>query len=179
MSSPIEDYALIGDGHTAALVNRDGSIDWLCWPQFDSDACFSGLLGTKDNGRWSIAPKGSEVSISRRYEEDTLILQTDMETPDGTVRLTDFMPLRKGNSSSVVRIVEGLSGSVAMRMDLRLRFDYGALPPWCSLTTDGIEAKIGSDQVNLRASVPVALARDVVEADFIVTGAQRLSFVRS
>ena len=96
MSSPIEDYALIGDGQTTALVNRNGSIDWLCWPQFDSDACFAALLGKEENGRWLITPK-LPCSTRRRYKGDTLILETDMEGEGGTIRITDFMPLREGS----------------------------------------------------------------------------------
>ena len=179
MSSPIEDYALIGDGQTAALVNRNGSIDWLCWPRFDSDACFSALLGVENNGRWSIATSPAIVSTNRRYKEDTLVLETDMETPDGTVRLTDFMPIRKGDLSAIVRIVEGLSGSVGMTMDLRLRFDYGSLPPWCEATNDGVTARIGSEQVVLTAPVPVRLQGDRIIADFAVPAGGRLAFVLS
>ena len=177
MSSPIEDYALIGDGQTAALVHRNGSIDWLCWPRFDSDACFCALLGVDDNGRWSIAPSGPVVSTSRRYEEDTLVLETDVQTPDGTVRLTDFMPIRQGDLSAVIRMVEGLSGSVGMAMDLRLRFDYGSLPPWCEAASDGVTARIGSNQVVLEAPVPVAIEGDALTAAFTVSAGRRFAFV--
>ena len=179
MSSPLEDYALIGDGQTAALVNRNGSIDWLCWPRFDSDACFCALLGADDNGRWSIAPSGAIASVSRRYEEDTLVLETEIETPDGTMRLTDFMPIRRGDLSAIIRIVEGLSGVVAMTMDLRLRFDYGSLPPWCEASNDGVTARIGSDQVVLEAPLSVTIEGDTAIAAFAVTAGRRLAFVLS
>ena len=125
----IEDYALIGDCHSAALVSREGSIDWLCWPRFDSPACFAALVGTPDNGRWRIAPAEAPVSIRRQYRPGTLILETIFETQDGSVALIDFMTAATGNSS-VVRIVEGRSGQVAMRLDLALRFDYGSAIPW-------------------------------------------------
>lgn len=127
MSNPIEDYALLGDGETAALVSRDGSIDWLCWPRFDDDACFAALLGTAENSHWSMAPVAPRTRQSRRYQQDTLIMETDFETEEGAVRVIDFMPMRK-TFSSVIRIVVGLRGSVKMRSTLRLRFDYGAQP---------------------------------------------------
>ena len=121
MSSPIEDYGLIGDGQTAALVNRDGSVDWLCWPDFDSDACFAALLGDDDHGCWRFSPRARVTGRSRRYDGDTLVLQTDAETESGAYRITDFMPIRDGDLSSLVRIVEGLRGSVEIDMLLRLR----------------------------------------------------------
>ena len=127
--APIEDYALIGDCHSAALVSRDGSIDWLCWPRFDSPACFAALVGTPDNGRWRIAPPNRRSRVTRQYRPGTLILETIFETKNGTVALIDFMTAATG-SSSVVRIVEGRSGEVAMRLDLALRFDYGSAVPW-------------------------------------------------
>ena len=179
MSSPIEDYALIGDGQTAALVNRNGSIDWLCWPRFDSDACCCALLGTAENGRWLLAPQAGRRSIRRRYEEDTLVLETDSETDAGTVRVIDFMPIREGNLSAVVRIVVGLSGSVAMRMDLRLRFDYGALPPWCDVDAGGLTAMIGPDRVTLASPVRLDVKNDAATAEFEVSEGQRHVFVLS
>lgn len=126
MSSAIEDYALIGDGETAALVNRTGSVDWLCWPRFDSDACFAALLGTTENGCWRLFPKAAVQSINRRYQRDTLIVETDLQTDDGAIRIIDFMPERQ-TFSSLVRIVVGLRGRISMRSELRLRFDYGSL----------------------------------------------------
>ena len=154
MSSPIEDYGLVGDGQTAALVNRDGSVDWLCWPRFDSDACFAALLGDERHGSWSFSPKAKVTGRSRRYEEDTLVLQTDAEVEGGAYRITDFMPMRDGDLSSLVRIVEGLSGAVALGMVLKLRFAYGTMPPWCEATENGITARIGPDQVGFEAPSP-------------------------
>ena len=120
MSNRIEDYGLIGDCETAALVGRDGSVDWLCWPAFDSDACFAALLGTPEHGRWLIAPAKEVTRTSRRYRGDTLILETRFETADGVVELIDFMPPR-GNASDVVRLVRGVSGRVKLRMQLVIR----------------------------------------------------------
>lgn len=124
----IEDYALIGGCETAALVGRDGSVDWLCWPRFDSDACFAALLGAPEHGRWLIAPANETVAAARRYRGDTLILETRFETPDGTVLVMDFMPPRSGHST-LIRLVIGESGQVPMRTELALRFGYGALVP--------------------------------------------------
>ena len=178
MSSPIEDYALIGDGQTAALVNRNGSIDWLCWPRFDSDSCFAALLGTTEHGRWQLSPEATVRSTSRRYQSDTLIIETDLETDDGAVRLIDFMPERE-TFSSLVRIVVGLRGSVAMRSDLRMRFDYGALPPWCEQTDDGVIARLGPDLIVLRAAVPVSVHENCQISEFTVTAGERVAFVLS
>ena len=125
----IEDYALLGDLHTAALVDRTGSIDWLCFPRFDSPACFAALLDGPDAGRWRIGPKGAPTSTRRRYRGTSLVLETEWDTPDGTVRVTDFMPPR-GNHPDVIRIVEGLEGEVRMASELALRFDYGSIVPW-------------------------------------------------
>jgi GH15 family glucan-1,4-alpha-glucosidase len=125
----IEDYGLIGDCETAALVGRDGSIDWLCWPAFDSDACFAGLLGTDTHGRWLIAPEGDIKNTSRRYRDNTLILETRFETADGVVDLIDFMPPR-GKASDVVRLVRGVRGRVKVRMQLVIRFGFGVDIPW-------------------------------------------------
>src|SRR3982751_2613302 len=127
----IEDYGLIGDLHTAALVGRDGSIDWLCLPRFDSPACFAALLHDETAGRWRIAPATGESSTRRYYRGETLICQTEWDTPDGTVRVIDFMPPR-GKAADVVRIVEGLSGRVHVRSELVVRFDYGRIVPWRS-----------------------------------------------
>src|SRR5512140_3687669 len=124
MPLPIEDYALIGDCQTAALVGRDGSIDWLCWPRFDSDACFASLLGTRQNGRWRLAPADETTRVTRHYRDETLILETQFETAAGAITLVDFMPLR-GNHSHIVRLVQGKRGKVRMTMDLTIRFDYG------------------------------------------------------
>ena len=129
MASRIEDYAIIGDTHTAALVGKDGSIDWLCVPRFDSGAAFAALLGTEDNGRWRITPAGGLRSVERSYRGDSLVLDTTFHTEDGVARITDCMPIR-GDSAQVVRIVEGIEGRVPMHMDLRMRFDYGSILPW-------------------------------------------------
>ena len=131
----IEDYALIGDCQTAALVGRDGSIDWLCWPRFDSPACFAALLGTREHGRWRIAPADPDARARRRYRDDTLILETEFECGDGTVTITDFMPVREWESD-LVRIVTGKRGRVAMELDLVLRFDYGSAVPWVTRLAD-------------------------------------------
>ncbi len=178
MSLPIEDYALIGDGESAALVSREGSIDWLCWPRFDSDACFAALLGDSGNGSWRIAPAATAQRVSRRYAVDTLVLETDSVTDRGSVRVTDFMPLRK-TAPSLVRIITGLEGEVSMRSDMRLRFDYGATPPWTEPTDDGLIARIGPDLVILRASVRVHVHPHAAEACFTVVKGQRVCFVLS
>src|SRR5271155_4098482 len=129
MPLPIEKYALIGDCHTAALVGADGSMDWLCFPRFDSGACFAALLGGPEHGRWLLAPAGKVKSVRRSYLHDSLILQTDFHTQRGSVRVIDFMPL-SDERWDVVRIVQGLSGKVRLRMELIVRFDYGSIVPW-------------------------------------------------
>ena len=178
MSHPIEDYALLGDGETTALLNRDGSIDWLCWPRFDDDACFAALLGTKESGHWSVAPTQPVTQRSRRYQVDTLVMETELSTAAGAVRVTDFMPMRKG-ASSVVRIVDGLHGTVRMRSLLRLRFDYGALPPWSEASGDDVVAKVGPDLVVLRAPVELAIDAHAISAVFDVSQGDRRAFVLS
>lgn len=178
MSKLIEDYALLGDGETAALVGRDGSIDWLCWPRFDDDACFAALLGTEENGHWSIAPVAAVIHQSRRYQEDTLIMETEFATTDGAVLIIDFMPMRT-SFSSVVRLVVGLRGTVKMRSTLRLRFDYGALPPWSTLEDNSMVAKVGPDLVILRAPVQLEVRSHVTETEFDVAQGTRLAFVMS
>src|SRR5215471_1617507 len=137
MASRIEDYAMIGDLGSAALVGRDGSIDWLCWPRFDSDACFAALLGTPEHGRWLVAPETGVVRVTRRYRPNTLILETRFETEDGAATLTDFMPPREENSR-LIRIVRGERGRVAFRGELILRFGYGAIVPWMARIDDGV-----------------------------------------
>src|SRR6187399_1150428 len=124
MSQRIEDYAVIGDTHTAALVGRDGSIDWLCLPRFDAGACFAALLGTPDHGRWKLAPREAIVAVKRAYRGETLVLETEFETAGGTIRVIDFMTPRR-REPDLVRIVEGVSGEVAVEMELIIRFDYG------------------------------------------------------
>ena len=151
----IEDYALIGDLQTSALVGRNGSVDWLCLPRFDSASCFTALLGEEKHGRWLIAPAGEVRSVSRRYREGTLVLETDFETADGTARVIDFMPPRDGGAPQLMRIVQGLRGRVPMRMQLIIRFGYGLLVPWVQRVPDGIVAQAGPDAVHL--STPVEL----------------------
>ena len=161
MSSRIEDYALIGDCETAALVSKDGSIDWLCWPRFDSGACFAALLGDANNGRWRIAPAaaGAEANarIRRRYRRDTLILETEFTTTDGSgvVVLIDFMPLRGGRAGShLVRLVVGKRGTVPMRTELIVRFGYGGWVPWVTRSETGdLLAIAGPDMLHLRTPV--------------------------
>lgn len=137
--SRIEDYAIIGDTHTAALVAADGSIDWLCVPRFDSGACFAALVGETRHGRWRLAPTATVRRTKRRYRPDTLVLETDFETPEGAVRVVDFMPLR-AHGCHVVRVVEALSGSVSMGMELIVRFDYGSIVPWVRRVDDALVA---------------------------------------
>ncbi len=152
MSIPIEDYAMIGDCHTAALVSKQGSIDWLCLPDFDSGACFASLLGTDDNGHWSIAPAEPIRSIRRHYRAGTLILETEFETEQGTVRLIDFMVTRS-KVPELCRLIVGISGQVQMNLELVIRFDYGSVVPWVRRNDHGISAIAGPDMVSLRTKV--------------------------
>ena len=155
MTSRIEDYAIIGDCETAALVSRNGSIDWLCFPRFDSAACFAALLGTQENGRWSIAPAGPDVTATRRYRDDTLILETTFETPEGSATLIDFMPPRDG-ASDLVRLVVGNSGQITFDVDFVVRFDYGRTVPWVTREENGtIVAVAGPDRLTLVTPVPL------------------------
>src|SRR6516164_9408716 len=154
MPSRIEDYGLIGDCETAALVGRDGSIDWLCWPNFSSDACFAALLGSPGNGRWLIAPADKIEQSSRRYWDNTLILETVFETESGKAALIDFMPPR-GKASDVVRLVHGITGRVKLRMELIIRFGFGADIPWVKRQEDrtSLLAICGRDMAVLRTPV--------------------------
>ncbi len=170
MSSPLEDYALIGDGETAALVCKDGSIDWLCWPRFDSDACFAALLGTPENGRWQIAPVTPGI-VKRRYRRDTLILETDHETADGCVRVIDFMPMRK-KDSVVIRIIEGLSGQVPMRMELALRANYGAVPPWLERHGEAFIGRVGASYFSAAGSFGMQTQDAVIRAQFDIAAGE-------
>jgi GH15 family glucan-1,4-alpha-glucosidase len=176
MTSRIEDYALIGDCHTAALVGKDGSIDWLCFPRFDSGACFAALLGTPDNGRWQIAPAQPIRRVSRAYREGTLVLDTTYETDEGTVTLTDFMPVRSGQPD-LVRIVRGQRGRVRVRTELVIRFDYGSITPWVTRENGGIRAVGGPDMLHLRS--PVALHGEgwTTAGEFDVAEGDEFSFV--
>jgi GH15 family glucan-1,4-alpha-glucosidase len=175
MSLPIEDYALIGDCHTAALVGRDGSIDWLCFPRFDSGACFAALLGEPRHGRWLIAPTEEVRSIRRKYRDGTLILETEFETDEGAVRIIDCMPL-SDERWDVVRIVEGLRGRVAMRMELIIRFDYGSIVPWVQRVGDTLLATAGPDTLELRTHVAVRGENMKTVAEFYVNYGERTSF---
>jgi len=176
MPSRIEDYALIGDCETAALVARDGSIDWLCWPRFDSPACFAALLGGPEHGRWLVAPVAPVRRVERRYRGDTTILETDFETDDGVVTVVDFMPLR-GTASDLLRLVVGRRGRVEMRTELILRFDYGSAVPWVSRTSDGaLRAIAGPDMVVLRTDVELHGAGLTTVGTFMVAAGERRSF---
>jgi GH15 family glucan-1,4-alpha-glucosidase len=171
----IEDYALIGDCETAALVGLDGSIDWICWPRFDSDACFAALLGKPEHGRWLLAPD-EEARITRRYRGDTLILETRFETAAGTVLIVDFMPPRSGHSH-LVRLVIGERGRVAMRTELVVRFGYGAQVPWVRKLEDGTLCAIaGADQLVLRTPVPVHGEEMKTVASFTVSAGEVVPF---
>jgi GH15 family glucan-1,4-alpha-glucosidase len=172
----IEDYALLGDLQTAALVSTAGSIDWLCLPKFDSPACFAALLDTPDAGHWIVAPAAGGVCTRRRYVKDTLVLQTEWVSGDGTVRVIDFMPPR-GHAPDVVRIVEGVLGSVVMRSELRLRFDYGLVVPWVRHHDDMVEAIAGPDRVRLRTPAPTRGEEMSTVSDFTVRAGDRVPFV--
>ena len=173
--SRIEDYCLIGDLETAALVSREGSIDWLCWPTFSSGACFAALLGTRDHGFWQIAPAGKVKAIRRQYEAHTLVLETTFETKDGEVCLIDFMPPRERHSH-VVRIVSGIRGRVAMQMDLAIRFDYGRTIPWVTSTKDELRAIAGDDMATLRTKAPLQGEGMTTRSEFTVRKGEMMSF---
>ncbi|MGN8025563.1 glycoside hydrolase family 15 protein [Microbacterium sp. 22242] len=172
----IEDYALIGDLHTGAMVSVTGSVDWLCLPRFDSAACFAAMLGDESAGRWRIAPRGAERCTRRRYRGDTLILETEWDGPDGEVRVTDFMPVRD-HAADLVRIVEGVSGEVPMEMDLALRFDYGHVVPWVTATDGGAHAVAGPDAVLVTSDVPMRGQDLRTVADFTIRAGERVSVV--
>ena len=172
----IEDYAIVGDLHTAALVGTDGSIDWLCLPHFDSPACFASLLDSPEAGRWLLAPASGGVCTSRRYQPGTLILETEWTTPQGRVRVTDFMPPRD-EVADLVRIVEGLSGAVRMRGELVLRFDYGQVVPWVRRDKRGIRAVAGPDAAYLSTRAPVRGEDMRTVSDFTVRAGERIPFV--
>ncbi len=181
-SNKIEDYALIGDCETAALVHRNGSVDWLCWPDFSSPACFAALLGSRENGYWQIAPRDPHVIFTRRYRPQTLILETTMETPHGSVLVTDFMPIR-GRHSDLVRIVQCTAGTVNMRFELCLRFDYGSTIPWIHFkaATRGESAwvsKAGPNLTILRtASLIVESEPGSLSAELTMHGGEMQTFV--
>jgi GH15 family glucan-1,4-alpha-glucosidase len=172
----IEDYALIGDCETAALVGRDGSVDWLCWPCFDSDACFAALLGTPEHGCWRLAPFAQVRGVRRQYQGETLILETRFETDQGSVRVIDFMPPRSGQSN-LVRMVVGENGTVSMRQELAPRFGYGARVPWINRQEDGtLRIIAGADQVVLRSALPVSVKDNSIVGDFAVSPGETVAF---
>ena len=177
MPSKIEDYALLGDCETSALVARDGSVDWLCWPRFDSGACFAALLGGPENGRWIIAPSEAKVRTTRQYRGNTLILETDIETAEGDVTLIEFMPPR-GKASDLVRIVLGKRGQVAMRTELIVRFDYGTSIPWVTRHEDQTFCAVsGPDMVVLRTPVSLRGEGRKTVGEFTVSAGDMVPFV--
>jgi hypothetical protein len=178
VSTPLEDYALIGDCETAALVSRAGSIDWLCWPRFDSAACFAALLGGPEHGRWLIEATDGDARVTRQYRDNTLILETRIATANGVVLLIDFMPPR-GRNSDIVRLVRGESGRVRMRMELVLRFDYGRTVPWVTRMDDGaLRAIAGPDLVTLNTPALIHGEDLKTVAEFDV-GRRRVRAVRA
>lgn len=178
MPSRIEDYALIGDCHSAAIVGRDGSIDWLCLPRFDAPACFAALLGTPENGRWLLAPAGDGARVTRRYRPDSLVLETTFETATGRVTLVDFMPPR-ADDPRLVRIVRGDAGRVAMRMELIARFDYGSIVPWASRVDGALKLIAGPDKLMLHTPCPMRGEGLSTVAEFEVAAGDSVPFVLS
>jgi GH15 family glucan-1,4-alpha-glucosidase len=179
MALRIEDYAMIGDCETAALVGRDGSIDWLCWPRFDSAACFAALLGTSDNGRWLLGPKSQPLEVTRRYRPGTLILETEFRTETGTAVVIDFMPPADG-TAEVVRVVCGRSGKVTFQIELVVRFDYGSTVPWVTRIEDTtIEAIAGSERIVFRSAAKVYGEDLKTVGEFEINAGQSAPFVLS
>jgi GH15 family glucan-1,4-alpha-glucosidase len=178
MSARIEDYAMIGDCESAALVSRKGGIDWLCFPRFDSGACFAALLGTPEHGRWLLTPARGIRRVRHRYRDATLILETDFETDTGAVTLIDFMPQRTA-TPDLVRIVVGQRGEVAMKLDLIIRFDYGSIVPWVRRTEWGLRATAGPDTIYVRSPVSMHGQDLHTVADFVVKEGQRVPFILS
>lgn len=176
MALPLEQYGMIGDCQTAALVGADGSIDWLCLPRFDSQSCFSALLGAPEHGRWLLAPLAGGLAQRRRYQPGTLILETDFQTETGAVTVIDFMPPRSGEPD-IVRIVVGREGTVRMRSELLLRFDYGTIIPWVRHIERGNYATAGPDAVVLRTPVPLHGEDLSTVAEFDVHAGERIPFV--
>jgi GH15 family glucan-1,4-alpha-glucosidase len=177
MPERIEDYALLGDLQTAALVGRTGSVDWLTFPRFDSSSCFSALLGSREHGRWSIAPLAGGAATDRRYRPDTLVLESEWQVDGGRVRVIDFMPPRE-TKPDIVRIVEGLSGSVRMRTELVIRFDYGSVVPWVRRVDDeSLLAVGGPDGLLLRTPIDLHPADKTHVAEFTVRAGERVPFV--
>jgi GH15 family glucan-1,4-alpha-glucosidase len=176
MALPLEDYAIIGDTHTAALVGRDGSIDWLCLPRFDSPACFARLLGNDEHGYWKIAPSGEITGSRRHYRKDSLVLETEFDTAEGTVRVVDCMPIRE-NNPEVVRLVQGVHGKVTVRMELVVRFSYGSVIPWVR-RLDGMRSiVVGPDALSFWAPVEVHGENMATVAEFTIASGQQVSFM--
>src|SRR5262245_43586978 len=175
MSCPIENYALIGDTRTAALVSRDGCIDWLCLPCFDSPACFAALLGTSDNGCWKISPVEPVLRNRRAYRAGTLVLETEFETSTGCIRLVDCM-VPNSPLPRLLRIVHGLRGQVGMRMQLILRFDYGSLVPWVEAIDNGVRATAGPDSVAIHSPVPMTGVGFTTVSEFTVSAGASVPF---
>ncbi len=173
----LEDYGLIGDMNTAALVGRDGAVDWLCLPRFDSPSCFSALLGDASHGRWLLAPADAGIAGSRRYRDGTLVLETDFETSDGAVRVIDFMPRRGDGPPRLMRIVEGLRGTVPMRMELVLRPDYGSITPWMEAAADGLALTAGPDAFRLTTQLPLSVQDGTAVSEFALGAGGRERFV--
>jgi GH15 family glucan-1,4-alpha-glucosidase len=174
--SRIEDYAFVSDTQSGALISRNGCIDWLCLPRFDSSACFAALLGEKKNGSWTLTPQGKITKCERRYRGDTLILETDLHTGEGAVRYLDFMPPR-GTNPDIIRIIEGLSGKVTIRMELIIRFDYGSIVPWVRRRHGGLEAVAGPDALIFRTPVETRGEDLKTVAEFTVAKGARVPFV--
>jgi GH15 family glucan-1,4-alpha-glucosidase len=174
-NTKIEDYALIGDCQTAALVAKNGSIDWLCLPRFDSDACFAALLGGREHGRWLLAPRGPVKRVSRAYRGETLILDTRFETEEGTVVVTDCMPIRDV-TPHLVRIVQGIRGRVSMQTEIVVRFDYGSVVPWVIATPNGIRAIAGPHSLRVQSEVPLRGENLMTVADFEVAEGETVAF---
>jgi len=175
---PIEDYAMIGDLHTAALIGRDGSLDWLCLPRFDSPACFAALLGDEGNGRWSIAPTSEVTEVRRRYRDETLVLETEFHTDEGTVALIDFMPHEGDHErTDVIRIVEGRRGTVMMATEMVFRFDYGHVVPWVRREEGGLSAVAGPDALRIRTPVPLRGENFRTIGEFAVAEGETVPFV--
>lgn len=175
MNQRIEDYALIGDCHTAALVGLDGSIDWLCLPRFDSGAVFAALLGTAENGRWKITPRTPVLAVRRHYHDHTLVLETEFETAEGVAAVIDFMPARD-QDPNLIRVVEGRKGAVPMRLDLTFRFDYGSIVPWVHKNDCGVSAIAGPDAVTILSPVPLHGEDSSTVAEFTADAGLRVPF---
>ena len=175
MSKRIEEYALIGDRRSAALVACDGAIDWLCWPHFDSDACFAALLGDERHGSWRIAPRNEPRRTWRRYHGDTLVLETRHETAAGIVCVTDLMPIGTGHRA-IIRRVTGEAGEVRMALDLALRFDYGSVPPWLRAEPRTVRAVVGPDLVVFRSPIDVDCENEHIVCEFTIGAGESITF---